>query len=43
MGPSTQKGTIPFCLPCSFYTHRISASIACYPTALVYVIEFSAY
>jgi len=30
-------------LACSFYTRHISASITCYPTPLVYVIEFSAY
>ena len=30
-------------LACSFYTHGISASITCYPTSAVYVIEFSAY
>jgi hypothetical protein len=30
-------------LACSFYTHRISASIACHSTPPVYVIEFSAY
>ena len=32
-----------FLLACSFYTHRISASITCYATPLIYVIEFSAY
>jgi hypothetical protein len=30
-------------LACSFYTQRISTSIACHSTSPVYAIEFSAY